>query len=310
MFVLCIPGYMRVADVSTFCLFVGVMILGMSFSCLAPLGLLWVMVSPDASPWWYYLAHASNCLVSWTAVCISAMSDVMPPEWRAPSVGLVMAGIMLGISISPSMALLADPIHMAWLSVVLTFGALAVSICFFPETLPPHVREEARKRSEAEYVERTFMGKLTWSVTRPFRELSILNRNSFFRLLSCLGFFSGMVSSGDRTLLVYYVEERLAFDASDVAYMFLLVGGMGFLTQILILKPANDLIGERWLITSCFIVSVIQNLLYGLATEKSMIYASAAIGALTTMAYPTISAVKANNVVSSHETILFETFIL
>jgi Na+/melibiose symporter-like transporter len=237
-------------------------------------------------------------IVSWMAISISAMSDVMPPEWRAPSVGLLLAAMMLGFSMAPSLALLMDPTHTLWLSAGLVFAALGIAICFFPETLQPHVQEEARRRSEAEYFEPTFRGKLIWTVTRPFREMAILNRSKIFRLLSCLAFFSGMVSSGDQSLLVYYLEERLGFEASDVAYLFLIFGGMGFVTQILILKPLNDLLGERWLITTCFVISVLHNAMYGLATTKSTIYVSAALGALTMMAYPTISAVKANNVVS------------
>ena len=270
----------------------------MSLSALAPLALLCCHLQPDASPMWYYAAHSVSGLISWMAVSISALSDIMPPEWRAPSVGLLMAGMMLGISIAPSLALFLDPTHTMMLSVLSVSMGLLIAIFFFPETLPPHVREEALQRQEAEYAERHGIEKAVWAISRPIREMSILNRNSFFRLLSSLAFFSGVVSSGDQGLLIYYVEERLAFTASDVAFLFLIVGGLGFLTQVFVLKPLNDCIGERLVIVVCFVISTVHNAMYGLAQDKSAIYAAASLGALTMMAYPTISAIKANNVVS------------
>ena len=271
----------------------------MSLSALAPFALLFLHLKSNSSPYWYYGAHSISGLVSWMAVSISALSDVMPPKWRAPSVGLLMAGMMLGISIAPSLALFLDPIHTMIVSVFSVCMALVIAYLFFPETLPPHVREDAMKRQEDEYAGRNgVFEKAVWAISRPVREMAILNRNSFFRLLSALAFFSGMVSSGDQGLIIYYVEERLGFDASDVAFLFLVVGGLGFLTQVLVLKPLNDFIGERLVVVVCFVISTIHNTMYGLAQNKTEIYGAASLGALTMMSYPTISAIKANNVVS------------
>jgi hypothetical protein len=40
---------------------------------------------------------------------------------------------------------------------------------------------------------------MCYVILRLIRELAILNRNSLFRLLSALAFFSGMVATADRT---------------------------------------------------------------------------------------------------------------
>jgi hypothetical protein len=141
-----------------------------------------------------------------------------------------------------------------------------------------------------------------WTVSRPLRELSIVNRNGFFRLLSALAFFNGMVTAGDKTLLLYYVDSALSFSAKDVAIMFLLVGFTAVIAQVFILKPLNDCIGERSIVIVCFIASVFSNMVYGLARNRQTLYAGICLGALTGMAFPTISAIKANNVVSSCKT--------
>jgi Na+/melibiose symporter-like transporter len=106
-----------------------------------------------------------------------------------------------------------------------------------------------------------------------------------------------MVSSGDQVLLVYYVEERIGFNEKDVSIMFLIMGIMGLLAQAVLLKPLNDHVGEKMTVAICFFLGAVDNTMYGIATKKSTIYAAVAISALTGMAFPTISAIKANNVV-------------
>jgi hypothetical protein len=60
------------------------------------------------------------------------------------------------------------------------------------------------------------------------------------------------------------------------------MGGMGLLAQGVSLKPSNDRIAF------CFVVGAIDNTMYGLAQNKTTIYAAVAISALTGMAFPMI----------------------
>jgi Na+/melibiose symporter-like transporter len=140
---------------------------------------------------------------------------------------------------------------------------------------------------------------LWYNISRPGRDLLILNRNKLFRLLSALAFFSGCVSAGDHTLFLYYVEENFGFNDKDIAMLFLLIGVMGIVVQAAVLKPLNSLIGERRVIMVAFSVGALHNFLYGIAQSKRMMFISASIASLTGMSFPTISAIKSNNVVSS-----------
>jgi hypothetical protein len=275
------------------------MVLGILLSTLSPLCLVLLQLFPSMSPKWYYAAGAITGLVNWIAVALSALSDVMPSKWRAPSFGLLLAGFSLGFAVAPTLALLLDHLHVSLLALTMVLTGLCITACCFPETLSPQAAADAQRSREAEVQDATISGKIVWNLLRPFRELSILNRNRLFRLLSVLAFFSGMVMSADRTLLLYYVEDRLSFNDHDIALMFSIVGILGIFAQAVVLKPLNDGVGEKYVITICFFLGAIDNFMYGVAKNKATIFVAIAISAFTGMAFPTISAIKSNNVVRS-----------
>lgn len=279
----------------------GLLLLGVFLSFLATFMLVLIQLIPSLSPTWYYGATSLTGLVSWIAVALSALSDVMPPQWRAASFGMLLAGMFLGFATAPTLALTMSHLHISMLACVMVAFGFLNALFFFPETLPPEKAALARETRRGQVAGMTKRDRIIWNLKRPAWELSILNRSNFFRLLSLLAFFSGMVTAGDQTLLIYYVEERLGFNDQDVATMFLIVGVLGILSQAVLLKPFIECAGERMVVTFCFIVGALDNFLYGLADEKTLIFVGMACGAVTNMAFPTISAIKANNVDESEQ---------
>lgn len=81
--------------------------------------------------------------------------------------------------------------------------------------------------------------------------------------------------------------------------MFLTIGVLGIFVQAVVLKILNDSIGERYVVMLSFVLGFLQNVLYGSAKVKSTIFIAVAVGTFVRMAFPTISAIKANNVVRS-----------
>jgi DHA1 family tetracycline resistance protein-like MFS transporter len=225
----------------------------------------------------------------------------MPPQWRAASFGMLLAGMFLGFATAPTLALTMSHLHISMLACGMVAFGFVNALLFFPETLSPEKAAMAQETRRGQVAGMTKRERIIWNLKRPAWELSILNRSDFFRLLSLLAFFSGMVSSGDQTLLIYYVEERLGFNDKDVATMFLLVGVLGIFSQAVLLKPFIECAGERMVVTFCFIVGAVDNFLYGIADEKTLIFVGMACGSLTNMAFPTISAIKANNVDESEQ---------
>ena len=83
--------------------------------------------------------------------------------------------------------------------------------------------------------------------------------------------------------------------------MFLLVGMSAVFAQAVLLRPLNNCIGERLVVIICFIAATISNSMYGIAGNKKQLYVGVCVGALSGMAFPTISAIKANNVGTSEQ---------
>lgn len=79
------------------------------------------------------------------------------------------------------------------------------------------------------------------------------------------------------------------------------MGVLGILVQSMGLKALIEKVGERNTIMISFGLGTIHNLLYGLARDKATIFIAIAIGSGVSMAFPTISAIKANNVQDSEQ---------
>jgi MFS family permease len=177
-----------------------IMILGLFINSLSPLFLVLLQLNPYMSPFYYYSVGTLSGLVSWIGVALSTLSDVMPSHWRAPSYGLVLVGFSLGFAVAPQLAFLLGHWYVSLVSLGTIWFGIFILMFFVPETLAPNIAAEAKRvrQEQIEHQTSTATQRILYNVFyRPFWELSILNRNRLFRLLSCLAFFSGMVSSGE-----------------------------------------------------------------------------------------------------------------
>ncbi|KAG7369530.1 major facilitator superfamily transporter [Nitzschia inconspicua] len=292
------------------------LIVGISLSLLGPITLLWTVLRPDVSPkLYYYAAKPSNGFVHWMVVTLSIVADTLPDHrQRAAGVGLVMAGFWLGLCLGPTMAAVRlsssnndhdhdHYVQVVTVSCILQLFGLWCAIFYIPETVSYEASQQARQKKlqqqqhdDDDNNNKLLLPTITTILFRPIRELGIINRNSLLRTLATLAFFSGMATSGDQTLLLYYVNVVLQFQPTDIAVMFLLVGISAVVAQAIVLRPLNHIIGERWVLILCFVAAVFSNILYGLSRNRNDMYFAVCIGALSGMAFPTISAIKANNV--------------
>lgn len=149
------------------------------------------------NPSWYYAAGSATGIVGWVSVTLSALSDVVPPHWRAASFGLLLAALSLGFSISPTLAIVLGHFAISVLSLASVWLGLILVIFALPETISEASAQEARQARHEVYDQLTERERSVWFLYRPLWELLILTRSRLFRLLSCLAFFSGMVSSAE-----------------------------------------------------------------------------------------------------------------
>ena len=280
--------------------------LGQFISLLGPLCLVIIQMHQSVHPNFYYIAHTMGGIISWTSIALSAISDVMPKKWRAPSFGILLSGFSFGYTLSSMLTLYFTHFGVSIMALLLLITAYLYSLFFLPETLPnknmvQHTRIEssgagAGTGQHAGQGDLSNFQKFGCALILPITKLAILKRNHLFRLLSALSFFSGMSIAADQTLLIYYLEEQLDFNDHDIAVMNGLLGFLGMFIQGLLLKPLSVLIGDQFIVVLSFICGTVANILYAFATSKYLMFVAICISTFQGMAFPTISAIKSGSV--------------
>ena len=256
------------------------------------------------------VAYSFTGSVNFLSTTFAALSDIIPPEYRAATYGLLLSGYFGGYSLAPAMAVvLSSDTSVALFSLVFSFVAFFVAFCFLPETLPDDVRNENARNDDSIIIPSTeqdvprFRFWVTWiwqSATRPLREISILQRNRTLQLVSLGSFCAAMVFAIDTTLVIYYIEEKLNVQKADIASMTLALGIAGILIQGGLVQPITAVLGEKWALVLSFTSGILHNFLYGSARTKTPIYAALILSQLTKINIPLLSSL-ASKEVDAHE---------
>jgi Na+/melibiose symporter-like transporter len=253
--------------------------------------------------------------VSYLGIVFAALSDVVPCALRAQSYGLLLAGFYGGYSLAPTMALVSsgDDLVTAVMSLTLIVASLLLALLWLPETLPRSAAAQSHENlvpeqsnissdealSALSRVTQIVAG-LGRAMLRPFQEISILNRSRALRLLTVASFFAAMVFAADTTLVIYYVEETLNVQKSDIASMTLAMGVAGILFQGGLLQQCIGCIGEHSALLLSFLCGTLHNFLYGAARSKPTIYVALVVSQLTKTNFPLLSSLASKDV-SVHE---------
>ena len=269
---------------------------------IAPIMLVLLQYFDTMNPGWYYLSVSLIGIVNYLSMTFATLSDVIPEEFRAAAYAIVMAGFYFGLALAPSLALLMSHFHVSVLASMLMIMAFLVTITTLPETLPEEIAERNRLRcatNQEEHVEsseqveseprRHRMSLVFKAMTRPLREISILNRTRTIKLVAMGSFFSSMVYSADVNLVIYYIEDQLDVRDKDIAKMFLVIGILGVSMQAVFLQPLIQLLGEQGLLVTSFISGVLHNSMYGAARDKLAIYVALSFSQLTKINFPLLS---------------------
>jgi hypothetical protein len=258
-------------------------------SCIPTLVFVILLKVPSLDPFWFYVSNSLIGAINYMSTMFAALSDVVPAQYRAPSYGLMLAGIYGGYSLAPSIPLYLSSFHVAAFSFGFNLTALLVAALFLPETLPEHIKQENLAIQNALQAP---VGALAWTwsaMTRPIREVAILNRDWVIRLVAAGSFFSAMVFASDATLVMYYIEDELDVRANDIATMFIGMGIAGILLQGLALQPMLQCLGEKGLLITTFCSGIMHNFLYGVAKNKTTLCVALMLSQLTKVNFPILS---------------------
>lgn len=273
-----------------------VMILSMMLSTLSPVVLVAMQIMPSLDAVWYFVSFALIGIVNFMSIGFTMLSDVIPPHYRAPSFGLFLGAWYLGFAGSPSLTLFMSHFQVSLLSAFTSILGFLFCCCALPETLPEEVAQrnllERLAEAAASHGERT----MCKTVFRPLREMAILNRDAMFRLLTVAYFFSGMVFSTDRSLVIFYIEDQLNVRDHDLAVMILVMSFVAVAVQGFLIEPLLLCLGEKGLLVGSFLCGTLHNLCYGLARGKSLIYVAFCLSQFTKTNFPLVSSIASNNV--------------
>lgn len=252
------------------------------------------------------------------------MSDVIPEAIRSQAYGLMLAGYFGGYSLAPSMTIiLSNDAAVAMFSFLCSMVAFLAAIWYIPETLPDQIPNGPNNLQSIEGIivvesdevidtidiqstnsSSWLTNNLVWMLrasTRPLREISILARNQKLQLISMGSFCSAMVFSIDATLVIYYIEEVLNVQKSDIAIMTLALGIAGILIQGVLIHPIVSSIGEKGALILAFSCGTLHNFLYGSARTKITIYAALILSQLTKTNIPILSSIASKQVAPTEQ---------
>jgi MFS family permease len=185
-----------------------------------------------------------------TGVLQAYVSDTVPPEDRARSLGWLSAGTNVGTMLGPVIGSFATIWGQQWP------GILAASLCFanalftwkwLPESKQPHAHAMQRKP--------VWHG--VWSVLRnptgPVQRLTLIYAVAMLAF-SCLS-----------SVLALYLSAEFGITERTIGYVFLYVGIFSVLMRSALIGPIVDRIGEPWSIRAGAATLILGLIAYPLA---------------------------------------------
>jgi DHA1 family tetracycline resistance protein-like MFS transporter len=198
----------------------------------------------------------------------TAITDMVPPKDRARYLGLMGSAFAVGFIIGPALsgiASLADPKLPFFIAAGLALVNALAAIVRLPETHPPGTRAE----------ETTTSGRGFRSVLRGARDVTPAAWFYIGAFAACLFAFSA-VEGGTFTLLT---ADRFNFSSSDVAWVFVMVGVILALVQVLLVGPANERFGIRGTAVLAMVLNVVGFVLTAASQNVAMLLAGSAFNA-------------------------------
>jgi MFS family permease len=166
-----------------------------------------------------------------TGVVQAYVSDTVPPEDRARSLGWLSAGTNVGTMLGPVIGSFATRFGHQWP------GILAAGLCltnaifawqWLPESKQPHLQAPTRKP--------VWVG--VWSVLR--------NPSGMVQRLTLIYAVAMLAFSCLSSVLALYLSAEFGITETTIGYVFLYVGVFSVLMRSALIGPIVDRIGEPW----------------------------------------------------------------
>lgn len=261
---------------------------------IIPIGVVILHVKGIVHLYWIYVVQSFTQSVSLIAPSLAYMSDLIDPQNRAAAFGLILASFSIAILIGPPIGAALDPSTVPWVTMGVLVVTLAATYIFLPESVQQE--ESSRAKDEAAIQEEHSTGIKSMRMFRAtWKAVSILKRNTLFVKLTVILMLSAVVGEGLQDILIQYLQIKMGFTSKDVSQMFMLLGLGALIVQGVLLQLFLKLLGEARLLGLGLIMSTCQQAMLLFATQKWHALTAIFLGSFTSVSFPTISSIKANN---------------
>ncbi|WIA11611.1 hypothetical protein OEZ85_011715 [Tetradesmus obliquus] len=267
---------------------------GLLLSAL-PIAAVFMYLSGRASLLWYYPCSALTSVVNSIVVFLSYTADVLQPQHRTAGFGLIIAAYSTGFMIGPQVAqlLLLDATTATLVAGGGCIAAFTVVLLAVPESRPPG--------SAAAVLPGCPPAASSWKL-RPLDALLSLQRSwqlitsssLFVRLALCMAIV-GVVSEGIQDMLIQYLQLVVGFNTADQSLLFTLLGAANLVVQAALLPSMAYFLGERRLLITGLLFSIIEQAMLALVTTKWQALAAVSLGSLAGVSFPAISSIKSTH---------------
>uniref|UniRef100_A0A6Q2Y1K2 Major facilitator superfamily (MFS) profile domain-containing protein n=1 Tax=Esox lucius TaxID=8010 RepID=A0A6Q2Y1K2_ESOLU len=228
------------------------LLLTVFFTC-APIPLMKI------SPWWYFAVISVSGVFAVTfSVVFAYVADITQEHERSMAYGLVSATFAASLVTSPAIGAYLGRVYGDGLVVVLASAIAMLDICFILVAVPESLPEKMRPAS--------WGAPISWEQADPFASLRKVGQDSTV-LLICI------------TVFLSYLPE-----AGQYSSFFL------YLRQTVVLSLLMRSIGNKNTILLGLGFQILQLAWYGFGSEPWMMWAAAALAAMSTITFPAISA--------------------
>ena len=253
---------------------------------IAPILVLILHLSGVTRLCWIYVVQAVTQSVSVIAPSLAYMSDRIEREDRAAAFGLIIASFSVAILIGPPVGALL-PLHVVpYATLFMLATAILGTAVFLPESVRPEdvVADRGSDPGHTSSMKAGFVSAL-----------QILGRSPLFKKLTAILVITAATGEALQDMLIQYLQLQLGFTPTDTSIMFMVLGAGALLVQGVLLHMLLKCLGETRLLLVGLVVGGLQQLSLVLATTKWQAISAVALGSLSSVTFPTISGIKANN---------------
>ena len=254
---------------------------------VAPIAVLILHMSGVTRLCWIYVVQAVTQSVSVIAPSLAYMSDRIDRDDRAAAFGLIIASFSVAILIGPPIGALL-PLHAVPYATLLMLAAAVVGTAVF---LPESGRNAGDDANDALHPGTQHSSMRAGFVTA----LQILRRSPLFVKLTAILVITAATGEALQDMLIQYLQLQLGFTPADTSIMFMVLGAGALLVQGVLLHMLLKWMGETRLLLVGLVVGGLQQMFLVLATSKWQAIGAVALGSLSSVTFPTISGIKANN---------------